>query len=397
MPKIYTCAGIRTPEAVYYATEHVLSGSRGTFGSSQLKRVERALFPYKDWEPRDGVTPYSRQEFLDRSGGVELPVFPENAKRNKRRLKKTQDESAYLQAVCYLCRVWTVEAGRIFARDCRLQCDTLDGYCEGTDEKKCSGSIGYTTAYAPKEEGIKVGGHVIGTTLPWDDTYAKTPGDVHRITKRAREEDKVSYTVRATMAWISLRGVPPFLLALEVVAGTDKADAVAKHWTTLRRMARAADLNIYSMGSDAASVEISAKRLTIGSSSIPRDADAWYDFHLSKYGIAVCVPVFDQRQPLLAISDPLHAVKTLRNFLVEGGKYSVIGKSTINFSKMDLLLVHPATALLTSDLHNADKQSDDSAYRFFCAPTLETMYHSEEDRMHQGFEAMFVLNFNFGT
>lgn len=178
------------------------------------------------------------------------------------------------------------------------------------------------------------------------------------------------------------------------VSNKETAADVAALLTKIRKWAEELGIQVLSLGSDSAAVEISAKKLSIADPAVRRHEEPISKYTLDDYGFEVETPVFRNGAPLIEVPDPLHAAKSLRNFLLGGAKFPMVGRHSTSFALVDRLLDLPGKVMLTTDLHNADRQDDGAAARLFSAETLGSMLKKEENGdivIREGFQGLFIL------
>jgi hypothetical protein len=214
---------------------------------------------------------------------------------------------------------------------------------------------------------------------------------------------------------IPLPGVRPFPIDLSAVAAKENSGDVSKLLSLARDFARSQGIKILSMGSDSASVERAAQAQTLQDPTFKRKCVHFFFLfspvlllttpiirpdltYTNKYcSIDIRIPVFESG-PLVAIPDPLHSAKSLRNFLTSGAKFPLLGNSTIHFTLLDSLLTRPNPAILTSDVHNVDRQGDGPPKRLFGSATLlSTTDGGAGIKVLPQYNGFFIFSFVFGS
>jgi hypothetical protein len=278
--------------------------------------------------------------------------------------------------------------------------------------------LDYVTTYAPRDaNNARIGGHVLGSTLARDDCYVAGPEAYEKLVTLIDTAELLSESTRVIILSVSpaslshiypslltqfffwqipIPGTRPFVIALHSVAKKETSFDVAHVLNQVRELGARVGLRILSTGADSASIERKAQSLTLRAPDFERLPDIKYTY--AKYSINLVIPNFKRGGPLLAIPDPKHAAKSVRNFVMSGAKFSFFGDSQMTFAHFDLLLARPGSPLLTRDIHNCDRQDDGAALRLFHAKTLRSCTKDGKgEENHEDLKAVFIFLFVFGT
>lgn len=190
--------------------------------------------------------------------------------------------------------------------------------------------------------------HILGSTLPLEEVEISDREDVFDIMDKAG--DAIAKEARAIMIMVSqsslggdrrgenkltvvdsgrqvpLSNQPPYCIGLFPSAGKDKAEENKELIMEAVNLVAQFGGKVLSIGQDGASAEFKAQ------SSIGEEHEGEFlEFHSETYNIHLKAPII-HGTPLVAIQDPSHAKKTLRNNLQSGALLLHLGHYSITFA-----------------------------------------------------------------
>lgn len=160
--------------------------------------------------------------------------------------------------------------------------------------------------------------------------------------------------------------MPTYVVAL--IASKDKENATdiqALHQSFLT-IAREAKLDILSIGSDGAPVELAALE------GLSASASTFLEYSNKPCDVHVKIPLLGiPPRPLVMVQDPKHARKTGANQVLAGARWLSFGFFELNIGHLALILQSKNSSLYKKDVFDCDRQDDGRAYRMFNDDTLK--------------------------
>ncbi|EMD33086.1 hypothetical protein CERSUDRAFT_28615, partial [Gelatoporia subvermispora B] len=205
------------------------------------------------------------------------------------------------------------------------------------------------------------GSHVLGSVFTLSECSVDDPKDIDEIISRVKKEDAYATQTRAILVKVPIPQIPPFVIALLPVNGSDTAEKIHSLHMRILQMAAQLQMRVVSFSADGAASEISAQSMMDHETTeLPH-----LEYEYKAYGIHVRAPVFKVTGPLVSISDPQHARKTSRNQPQHGTHTASLGRGYLVNTSLIQLYETGNAGLVHHDVENVDKQDDDAARRVF--------------------------------
>lgn len=158
------------------------------------------------------------------------------------------------------------------------------------------------------------------------------------------------------------------MVALIPANGTDDGRQIHELDMKLLKFCEHFGLKLLAVAADGASSEVKAMQLMYAEKTSRR-----LTYTNTEYGVHLSAPIFDSTGPLICVTDPDHARKTMRNQPQYGTHTASMGSSYIVNRSLVRLYEQPDSGLVQRDVRNTDKQDDGAAHRSFHEQALKSM------------------------
>ncbi|KAJ7202071.1 hypothetical protein GGX14DRAFT_311719, partial [Mycena pura] len=228
--------------------------------------------------------------------------------------------------------------------------------------------------------------HVVGSTLPLGDVLFKSSEEQTKIITAIDGAKAIATQVWVLAIKIPLPGMPLFSVTFVANQGTMKAVEYRDLHLQLRSLCGKAGLKLLVSGADGAKAEVNAQQMMMNVDTPQR-----LSYTNTKYGLFMSAPVYSDTGPHIAVTDPDHARKTIRNNFLYGTHLLSIGCLFLCHAVLMSLLAITGCVLYVKDIFNPDKQDDGAARRLFINALSSFLVDSKGELIHPDFGGLFFI------
>ncbi|KAF8328951.1 hypothetical protein F5887DRAFT_1287968 [Amanita rubescens] len=183
------------------------------------------------------------------------------------------------------------------------------------------------------------------------------------------EDLKKATKIRLWCLSIPIPGISPIIVAALPISDDMNAPSLFTLLETILDGLLMHRIQVVSYACDGTEVERSVQKLLVARASRTQD------YHIpnpiaDSPDIKVRIP-FIQDQPICAVQDSKHALKTYRNNLFSGARLLVFGNHYAQYEQIHQIAREKGAPLYIRDVERLDRQDDNAAARLFSADTIQ--------------------------